>query len=201
MNPRIKKIIAREGIDYRKVMKLSKVVLIFTIVIIGIMGLIGITVVLAEDGYESTIQSPTPFMGNDGEVFKLLDGSVWEVKYEYEYMYEYYPRVVAFPSKGKILVNGKMLNVMQLSGPRIAKAGTNSRPNESVIESVIVSDFDGLGHGKIYELGNGQVWQQTDYWIWIWVWVRPNVMIYCDGGFYKMKVENIDHAVTVERIK
>ncbi len=44
--------------------------------------------------YESSIQKPAPFMGNDGEIFKLADGSLWEVKYEYEYMYEYYPDVI-----------------------------------------------------------------------------------------------------------
>ena len=44
--------------------------------------------------YESSIVSPTPFMGNDGEIFKLSDGSLWEVHAEYEYLYEYYPSVV-----------------------------------------------------------------------------------------------------------
>lgn len=29
----------------------------------------------SQDCYESTIVSPTPFMGNNGEVFKLSDGS------------------------------------------------------------------------------------------------------------------------------
>jgi len=34
---------------------------------------------LAQDCYQSSIVSPTPFMGNNGEIFKLADGSVWEV--------------------------------------------------------------------------------------------------------------------------
>jgi len=40
----------------------------------------------AQDCYESTIMSPTPFMVNDDEIFKLSDGSIWKVKYEYEYL-------------------------------------------------------------------------------------------------------------------
>ncbi len=72
---------------------------------------------------------------------------------------------------------------------------------QSVIQSMIVSDFDGLDHGNFYELQNGQIWKQTEYWIWAWVWVNPKVLIYMDGGLIKMKVENIDHAVTVERIR
>ena len=52
---------------------------------------------LARDCFEASILSPTPFMGNDGEIFKLDDGSMWEVKYEYEYLYEYYPSVIVCP--------------------------------------------------------------------------------------------------------
>ena len=66
------------------------------------------------DCYESSIQKPTPFMGNDEEIFVLLDGSVWQVKYEYEYMYEYYPTVIACPSKGYVIVEGKKLNAQLL---------------------------------------------------------------------------------------
>jgi len=65
----------------------------------------------SSDCYESMIVSPVPFMGNNGEIFKLIDGSLWEVKYEYEYLYEYYPSVVICPSQGKLIIGGKSLNV------------------------------------------------------------------------------------------
>lgn len=48
-------------------------------------------IVIAQNCYESSIVSPSPFMGNNGEIFKLADGSLWEVKFEYEYLYEYLP--------------------------------------------------------------------------------------------------------------
>lgn len=66
--------------------------------------------------YESSIVKPSPFMGNDGEIFKLDDGSLWEVKYEYEYLYEYYPDVIVCPSKGKLVIDGKSLNVEHVGG-------------------------------------------------------------------------------------
>src|SRR5688572_23182554 len=66
--------------------------------------------------FESSILSPSPFMGNNGEVFKLSDGSLWEVRYEYEYLYEYYPSVLVCPATGKISVKGKPLNVARISG-------------------------------------------------------------------------------------
>ena len=70
-----------------------------------------------------------------------------------------------------------------------------------VIESFIISDFDGLDYGNIYELANGQIWKQTEYYIWFWYWFYPEVLIWNDGGIYRMKVEGIDHPVMVERIK
>ena len=62
------------------------------------------------DCFKANIQKPTPFMGNNDEIFVLSNGSVWQVKYEYEYMYEYYPTVIACPSRGYIIINGKKLN-------------------------------------------------------------------------------------------
>ena len=70
----------------------------------------------AQSCYESSILSPSPFMGNDGEIFKLADGSIWEVKYEYEYLYEYYPSVIICPNRGKLNLGKKSLNVQQVSG-------------------------------------------------------------------------------------
>ena len=65
--------------------------------------------------YESSIIKPSPFMGNNGEIFKLNDGTLWEVKYEYEYLYEYYPDVIICPFKGKLVIDGTSLNVEQVS--------------------------------------------------------------------------------------
>ena len=160
--------------------------------------------VFAAGCYESSITSPSPFMGNNDEIFKLDDGSVWQVKYEYEYLYEYYPPVTICPDIGKLLIDGKSLQVVRISSP----SGDASPPSSStepagstVIESYITSEFDGLDHGNIYKLANGQVWEQAEAWIWVWVWVQPKVLIWNDGGIYRMKVEGIDHSVAVRRIK
>lgn len=68
----------------------------------------------ATDCYESTIVTPSPFMGNNDEIFKLADGTIWQVKYEYEYLYEYLPNVVICPSRGVLVINGKTLNVVPI---------------------------------------------------------------------------------------
>jgi len=70
---------------------------------------------MAESCFEDMIVSPTPFMGNDGEIFRLQSGSVWQVKYEYDYLYEYLPSVTICPDLGKLLIKSKTLNVIKLS--------------------------------------------------------------------------------------
>jgi len=72
---------------------------------------------------------------------------------------------------------------------------------QNIIQSSIISNFEGFNYGNIYELGNGQIWKQTEHWIWYWYWVYPKVTLYPENGTWKMKVENIDHPVTVEQIK
>ena len=64
--------------------------------------------------YEATIIRPSPFMGNSGEVFTLDNNTYWKVGVVYEYLYEYYPRVLVCPSKGFIAVDGKKLSVTKL---------------------------------------------------------------------------------------
>ena len=70
----------------------------------------------AQGCYEASILSPTPFMGNNAEILKLADGSLWEVRAEYEYLYAYNPRVLICPSLKKLIVGKKSLNVQRVSG-------------------------------------------------------------------------------------
>ncbi len=72
--------------------------LLFIALLVGFLaGAFPVITCSASACFESSILSPSPFMGNDGEIFKLADGSLWEVKYEYEYLYEYYPDVIICP--------------------------------------------------------------------------------------------------------
>src|SRR5690606_4924947 len=129
---------------------------------------IGVLLLLAFAGppkaqacYESSIVSPAPFMGNNGEIFKLSDGTIWEVKYEYEYMYEYYPTVIVCPDRGKLAIDGKMLNVRLIGGGANARGAGETGPAE-IIESRIDGEFEGWEGETVFKLLNGQIWQQID---------------------------------------
>jgi hypothetical protein len=157
----------------------------------------------AQECYESTILSPTPFMGNNGEIFRLSDGSLWEVKYEFEYLYEYYPNVVICPSRGKLAIKGKVLNVEKVKAalPAKPKSETPKAPIPRVIESQIEGDFEGWGGETIVKLTNGQIWKQSEYYYHYHYAFMPKVLIFRAGGGYKMKVDGIEKSVGVELLK
>ena len=145
--------------------------------------------------YNSSISSPTPFMGNNGEMFILSDRSIWEVKYEYEYLYEYYPSITICPSLGKLIIDGKSLNVEHVSGG-IFSGGTN----EEVIETSVSGAFEGWDGETIVKLMNGQFWQQIDYHYEYQYSYSPSVILYKVNGVYKMQVDGTDQSITVRRI-
>ena len=91
-------------------MRLTRIVLTAVLMLIT-------TLVWAEDCFESSIVSPSPFMGSDGEVFKLTDGSQWNVRFEDEYLYAYDPKVTICPGTGKMMIKGKTLKIEAIKPP------------------------------------------------------------------------------------
>lgn len=156
----------------------------------------------AQGCYESSVLSPSPFMGNNGEIFKLADGSLWEVKYEYEYLYEYYPNVIICPSRGKLVINGKTLNVEQVGGRTFTpKSQSRQAPSAEIIESQIDGEFVGWEGETIVKLMNGQIWQQSEYYYHYHYAFMPKVIIYRSSGGYKMKVDGIEKSVGIRQLK
>jgi hypothetical protein len=157
----------------------------------------------AQDCFESSIVSPNPFMGNDGEIFKLANGSLWEVKYEYEYLYEYSPQVILCPRKGKLIIKGRKLNVEHVGGHKAATTKEKSQPAPptEVIESQIDGEFKGWDGETIFKLANGQIWQQSSYAYTYSYKYRPNVMIFPSNGGFSMQVEGMEQRIQVVRIK
>ena len=148
--------------------------------------------------YESSIVSPTPFMGNNGEVLRLADGSLWEVKYEYEYMYEYYPDVIICPSRRTLAIGGETLSVQPITA---AISQRQLVATADVVESRIDGEFSGWEGDTIFKLQNGQLWQQSSYAYKYRYSYSPEVLIYKSGSVYKMRVDGVDGEIAVRRLK
>jgi hypothetical protein len=164
--------------------------------------LLQVNVAMAQSCYESSILSPSPFMGNNGEIFKLADGSLWEVKFEYEYMYEYLPDVVICPGRGKLLIAGKSLNVQQIPTRQAPSASRPAPgPTPGIIETQIDGDFTGWSGDTVFKLLNGQIWQQSSYAYTYSYRYAPKVTIFKNGPTYEMQVEGVDTRIKVKRLK
>lgn len=147
--------------------------------------------VFAQDCYESSIVYPVPFMGNNEEIFKLADGSVWEVKYEYQYLYAYYPTVIVCPNQGRLIIDGNSLNV------KIISAVKNSRQVDS--EWVVHEETHLKGlisgtiiKGHIFKTTSGNIYEVTGLTIQVVVDIQPEVLIMRNGNVYKLIVTGFD---------
>lgn len=68
----------------------------------------------AQACFKTSVMNPSPLMGNHGEIFKTLDGALFEVFGSYEYLYAYYPDVTICPGRGKMFVAGKTVLIRSL---------------------------------------------------------------------------------------
>lgn len=140
----------------------------------------------AQACYDSAIRSPSPFMGTHNEVFRLQDGTLWQVQHEYEYLYEYFPAVVICPARGFLIIDDKRLNIRQL---------------DRAIESQIDGEFSGWEGDTVFRLTNGQIWQQADYDYDYHYAYSPDVLIFLADGRYMMQVEGMSEPIAVIRLR
>lgn len=140
-------------------------------------------------------------MGNDGEVFKLLDGSFWEVKYEYEYMYKYYPSVIVCPDSGKLVIGDKKLNIKLLStakGSRIS-SGTSWKVFE---ETNLQGSISGtIQQGHIFKTTSGSIYEVTGLTLQLVLELQPEVTVLKNGNVYKLVVEGFDEPLICSKLK
>jgi hypothetical protein len=71
----------------------------------------------AQACFRTSVMAPTPLMGNHGEIFRTLEGAIFEVVGSYEYLYAYYPDVTICPDRGRMLVEGKTVGIRALGKP------------------------------------------------------------------------------------
>lgn len=158
------------------------------------------SIVFAQDCYESSIVSPVPFMGNNGEIFKLIDGTIWEVTYEYEYLYEYYPSVIICPNKGKLILKDKSLNVKLIS------KNNDSEQTDSEWEVFEETNLKGnisgtIKKGYILKTTSGNIYEVTGLTLQLVLELQPNVLILRKNDTYKLIVDGFDEPLICKCLK
>jgi len=72
----------------------------------------------------------------------------------------------------------------------------------AVIETQMDDEFEGWDGETVFKLANGQIWQQKEYAYTYHYAYRPKVLIYrSQAGGWKMKVDGVERAIGVERLK
>lgn len=160
----------------------------------------------AQDCYQSSILSPSPFMGNNDEIFKLADGSVWQVKYEHEYLYEYYPSVIICPSRGKLIIGKKSLNVQLVSGtPKGSSSNGKTTPQAGNWELFEETNLGGsisgtVQQGRIFKTISGNVYEVVGLTLQLVLELQPKVMVLRSGDTYKLVVEGFDEPLICRKL-
>lgn len=72
---------------------------------------------------------------------------------------------------------------------------------ENAIVSNVVNNFSGFQSGNLFELSNGMIFQQTEFYYWYHYAYRPDIVIYERNGSWHASVDGIGEHVTVVRVK
>ena len=158
----------------------------------------------AQDCYESSVVRPSPFMGNNGEIFKLADGSLWEVKYAYEYLYEYYPSVLICPSRGRLIIGKKSLNVQLVAvGPGSTKGRSRQAKEWEIFEETnLEGSISGtVERGRIFKTTSGSIYEVTGLTLQVVLELQPQVTVLRNGESYKLIVEGFGEPLICKKLK
>jgi hypothetical protein len=69
-----------------------------------------------------------------------------------------------------------------------------------VVKGRIRGEFTGWTGETVFELDNGQKWQQARYAYWYHYQYRPEVVVYRDGSKHFLKLVDDEHSVEVRKV-
>jgi len=137
-------------------------------------------------------------MGNNGEIFRLSDGSIWEVKYEYEYIYEYYPNVVICPSLAKLIIGDKSLSVELVSRGSLNTKKDSKQSNGWMLyeETSLKGTIRGtVKKGSIFKTLSGNIYEVTGITLQLVLELQPDVIVLKQGETFKLIINGFDEPV------
>ena len=126
-------------------------------------------------------------------------------KYEYEYMYEYSPSVIICPSKGKLIVGKKSLNVQSISGSSKQQSAPSSARAvgkwEVFEETSLQGSISGTVQlGRIFKTTSGNIYEVTGLTLQLVLELQPDVLVLRNGDTYKLIVEGFDEPLICRKL-
>lgn len=126
---------------------------------------------------------------NDGAIFKLTNGQVWQQRrYRYKYKYKYRPGVKLYQQGSAwFMLFDCMDEPIEVVRATILEEGT------------IVSDFNGFDGGARFEFASGRVWEQVEHKYSYHYAYRPSAMVVQGVNGVVLHVEGMADQVAVRR--
>lgn len=121
----------------------------------------------------------------ESNLYKEAGGTLFFTRYCYEYVYG--EDAIYDADRAVILFEGDRCDV--------------ARVVTKYFESNISGNFEGWDGDTVFRLGNGQVWQQASYSYTYHYAYNPQVIIYEASGNNWMRVQDVDDAIMVRRLR
>ena len=83
----------------------------------------------------------------------------------------------------------------------MSMSNSSNLSKKEVVESNIDGEFEGWTGETIFQLMNGQIWQQSSYAYTYHYSYMPKVIIYKVDSGYRMKVDGVSSEISVKQIK
>ena len=113
-----------------------------------------------------------------------------QASYDYTYHYAYRPNVSVVRTTG-----GYLLSVDGVD------RSVYVTPVEQFTKTCIASDFEGWTGDAVFEMCNGEVWQQVQYRYRYHYAVRPHALLYATSGGVRLQVDGMDESIRVVRLR
>jgi hypothetical protein len=167
--------------------------------------------VLAEECHGVPVTDPYPLLlGNDTAIIRLVDGSLWLIYPEHDYIYGNDPQIMICSTYTFLIVRDKVIDAqMLLAGEATASASPAPPADLTVVESRIVGNFTGWDGETTFILMNGQKWQQAPrsfqsrppHQAYVGQHIyEPKVLIIPIDGNYELFVEGLDQRTRVQKL-
>jgi hypothetical protein len=142
------------------------------------------------------------FKGWEGEtIFKMRNGQIWQQSSSgYHYHHAYSPNVLIYKFRHSWIMKVEEVDET-IEVRKAGNSGIASLSNSEVIETQINGEFKGWEGETIFQMKNGQIWQQSSYAYKYHYAYSPRVTIYKSGSKWEMKVEGVDGTIEVRKIK
>lgn len=127
---------------------------------------------------------------NDGAVFRLTNGQVWQQRrYKYKYKYKYRPHVRIYQQSGKWIAEFDCMDEsIEIVQANLLEEGT------------IISDFNGFDGGARFSFSNGRTWEQAEYKYCYHYAYRPEAVVVDGINGVVLNVAGMTEIVRVRRV-